>query len=208
MQVTNVQSVLVVGKVDKTRLAEALRPSERARGTDQTSAVGDIAKAGPEEQTRALALSNASGGAEQLSPEQQELVDKLAARDREVRQHEEAHARVGGSYAGQPSYTYQSGPDGKRYAVGGEVPIDIAPVSGDPEATIEKMRVVKAAALAPAEPSAADRRIAQLAETQKLEAMAELNRERADARAQDLASTAGLIAPDRAEPGSALSIAA
>ena len=56
------------------------------------------------------------------------------------------------------------GPDGNRYAIGGEVSIDVAPVDGDPEATIAKMEIVKAAALAPAEPSAQDRKVAAIAE--------------------------------------------
>lgn len=117
-----------------------------------------------------------SGG---LTDEERDVVREMAARDAEVRRHEEAHAAVGGQYAGQPSYTYQSGPDGKRYAIGGEVPIDVAPVKGDPEATIDKMETVKAAALAPAEPSGADRRIAQIADAQRLAAIADLNARRA-----------------------------
>ena len=152
--------------------------------------------------------SNASDPAAELSREEEDLINRLSARDREVRAHEEAHARVGGAYAGQPSYTFQTGPDGKRYAVGGEVPIDVAPVSGDPEATIEKMRIVKAAALAPAEPSAADRQVAQLAEAQKLQAMAELNQQRADGHGRDLSQSAALIAPGRPEAGDLISVAA
>lgn len=38
--------------------------------------------------------------------------------------------------------------------------IDTAPVAGDPEATIEKMRTIQAPALAPANPSSADRAVA------------------------------------------------
>lgn len=114
----------------------------------------------------------------QLSEDEQAVVAEMAARDAEVRRHEEAHARVGGQYASAPSYTFQTGPDGKNYAVGGEVQIDVAPVDGDPEATIDKMDVVKAAALAPAEPSAADRAVASLADRQRGAAMAELNRMR------------------------------
>lgn len=110
----------------------------------------------------------------ELSAEQQAVVDQLAARDREVRNHEEAHARVGGQYAGSPSYTFQEGPDGKQYAIGGEVPIDVSPVADDPEATIVKMEVVKAAALAPAEPSGQDRKVAALADAQRQQAIADL----------------------------------
>jgi hypothetical protein len=99
----------------------------------------------------------------------QEEIQELKARDTEVRLHEQAHARVGGQYAGSPSYEYQRGPDGNNYAVGGQVMIDVAEIPGDPAGTIDKMQTVRAAALAPAEPSGADRAIAADA-TQKIAA--------------------------------------
>ncbi|WP_240616572.1 putative metalloprotease CJM1_0395 family protein [Marinobacter fuscus] len=105
--------------------------------------------------------------------ELKQLAD-LKARDREVRTHEAAHQAVGGQYSGAISYTYQRGPDGAQYAVGGEVPIDVAPVAGDPQATIEKMRIVRAAAMAPAQPSAQDRAVAAQAMQTMLQAQAEL----------------------------------
>ena len=68
---------------------------------------------------------------------------------------------AGGRYiTGGASYTYERGPDGAEYAVGGEVGIDTSPVPGNPEATAEKMRIVRAAALAPSDPSAADLAVA------------------------------------------------
>lgn len=96
--------------------------------------------------------------------EEQEKADKekiqtLKERDQEVRIHEQAHAAVGGQYAGAPSYEFETGPDGKRYAVGGEVSIDVSEEK-DPEDTISKMQIVRAAALAPAEPSAQDYKVA------------------------------------------------
>ncbi|WP_415920324.1 putative metalloprotease CJM1_0395 family protein [Tateyamaria sp. SN6-1] len=118
-----------------------------------------------------------------LTEAQQRVVRELAARDGEVRRHEQAHAAVGGRYASAPSYTYEVGPDGKRYAVGGEVQIDTAPVDGDPEATILKMEVVKAAALAPAEPSSADRQVAAFADALRMQAVADLAAMRREVRA-------------------------
>ena len=109
---------------------------------------------------------------EQVAQQEQqdaEQIKELKARDIEVRIHEQAHSSVGGQHAGSPSYEYQRGPDGTNYAVGGEVQIDVAEIAGDPRATIEKMQTVRAAALAPAEPSGADRSIAADA-TQKLAA--------------------------------------
>ncbi|WP_203290798.1 putative metalloprotease CJM1_0395 family protein [Maricaulis parjimensis] len=109
-----------------------------------------------------------------LSEAEQKQVDALEKRDQEVRAHEQAHKAVGGEHAGAISYEYERGPDGRQYVVGGEVPIDASPVKGDPEATIEKMEQVKAAALAPAEPSGQDRKVAALADAQAAQARAEL----------------------------------
>lgn len=131
-----------------------------------------------------------AGTPEELTEEEQAQVRELKARDTEVRRHEEAHARVGGQYAGQPSYTFQTGPDGKRYAIGGEVPIDLAPVPDDPQATIAKMDVVIAAALAPAEPSGQDRKVAALASRQRLEAAADLADQRREAQNPEAAESA------------------
>lgn len=110
---------------------------------------------------------------QQLELEQQQIKE-LKARDTEVRVHEQAHASVGGQYAGSPSYEYQRGPDGNNYAVGGEVQIDVSEIPGDPQATIDKMQTVRAAALAPAEPSSADRAIAADATQKMAAAQAEL----------------------------------
>jgi hypothetical protein len=85
-----------------------------------------------------------------------EQIQELAARDREVRAHEQAHAAVAGQYGSSPTYTFVRGPDGVSYAVGGEVQIDTAPISGDPEATLRKAQQLRRAANAPAEPSGQD----------------------------------------------------
>ncbi len=120
---------------------------------------------------------------------QQELseIQQLSARDMEVRNHELAHAAVGGSYAGAPSYEYQTGPDGKKYAVGGEVSIDVSK-GATPQETIEKMQTVKAAALAPAEPSSQDRKVAAEASQNIAEARVELVRE-SEQKRQDAAES-------------------
>lgn len=99
-----------------------------------------------------------------LSEDQKKQVRELKNRDQEVKAHEAAHMAAGGSCVrGGATYSYQVGPDGKRYAVGGEVSIDASSVSGDPEETIMKMQTVKRAALAPAQPSGQDRAVASQA---------------------------------------------
>ena len=114
----------------------------------------------------------------ELSDDQKAQVDRLKKTDREVRAHEAAHKNAGGQYAGSASFSYAVGPDGNRYAVGGEVPIDVAPIEGDPEATLAKLDVVIAAALAPAKPSAQDRKVAAAAISARNQARAELAEKR------------------------------
>jgi SprA family protein len=121
-----------------------------------------------------------SKDANKLSPEEEEVVTKLQRRDTEVRRHERAHASAGGAHTGAPSYQFQTGPDGQRYAVGGEVAIDTAPVRGNLKATIVKMEQVKSAALAPANPSGQDRAVASAAEASRLQAEAALREQKAD----------------------------
>ncbi len=123
------------------------------------------------------AETNDDADADGLTEAEEKQVQELKQRDREVRAHEQAHARVGGAYASAPTYTFQQGPDGKRYAVGGEVQIDTS-TERTPEATIRKMRVVISAALAPAEPSGQDLRVAQQARSQLSEAQAELRQQK------------------------------
>lgn len=99
-------------------------------------------------------------GTSSLSSEELKQLRQLKSRDIEVRTHEQAHLSAAGQYAaGSASFTYQQGPDGTRYAIGGEVSIDISKANS-PEATIEKMQTIRRAALAPANPSPADRQIA------------------------------------------------
>ncbi len=107
----------------------------------------------------------------------QQEIQQLRSQDRQVRAHERSHKAAAGAHAGPVSYTYTTGPDGRRYAVAGEVPIDVSPVEGDPDATILKMQQVRSAALAPAEPSAADRRVAAKAQQVEREAQAEKRQE-------------------------------
>ena len=126
----------------------------------------------------------AQQNSQKLREQQQQTseIQQLKARDRAVRAHELAHTSVGGRYAGSANLTYQRGPDGILYATGGEVPIDVSVVPGDPQATIEKMQVVRRAALAPLNPSATDRAVAAAASAKAAKAAAELAKLRAEER--------------------------
>lgn len=146
------------------------RAGKAATGKDATPS----GEAGQKDSTQtATPKSEAAREQEQVEADRV-VIEQLKARDREVRVHEAAHAAVGGQYAGSPSLQYTRGPDGKNYATGGEVGISTSAVSGDPQATIEKARVIRAAAMAPAQPSAQDRRVAAEATQMEVEARTEL----------------------------------
>ncbi len=116
-------------------------------------------------------------GTQELTEAEQKRVEELKRIDKEVRQHEQAHQSAAGAYARGKSFTYTLGPDNKRYAVSGEVKIDLSEVPNDPRATIEKMRVVQRSAMAPQEPSSQDRQVAARARQIEARAQRELRQQ-------------------------------
>lgn len=152
------------------------------RQTDQTSQSQNIQSSNPPQVNRQSARSaqnqssDPTAGRQELTPEEKEQIRELQARDREVRAHEQAHKTAGGPYASPPSYETVRGPDGRQYAVAGEVKIDSSP-ENNPEDTIRKMEIVIRAALAPAQASPQDRQVAQQARQQLVQAQAELRQQ-------------------------------
>jgi hypothetical protein len=141
-----------------------------AAGAQGTAKAGGVALA-----AGAAKTAGAGGDSVQLSPEAKALVAKLQARDSDVRAHEAAHVAAGGGLiTGGISFALESGPDGRQYAVGGEVSIDTSAVAGDPRATLVKAQQIEAAALAPADPSGQDVSVASQAEAMAGRASAEL----------------------------------
>ncbi len=216
-----------VKELEKGAAERPLATDDRQRGAANSSANVTLYDANGKETETQQAITGEQGergeqeekqeSGQQSEQEQQQQqaeqreIRELQARDQEVRAHEQAHAIVGGRYASAPSYDYQQGPDGKRYAVGGEVQIDLAPVPGDPAATVQKMQQVKAAALAPAEPSAADRSIAAEAGQRLLQAQAELIAEKSlltkSANSDDSVTAEGEAATEQqANPSNATEI--
>ena len=127
----------------------------------------------PEQESHSAVQQSPDG--QKLSNEDLKQLQELKSRDREVRAHEAAHmAAAGGLVRGAASFTYQQGPDGQRYAVGGEVSIDTSGVHGDPEATLQKALTIQAAAMAPAQPSSQDLAVAAAAAQMAAQARAEL----------------------------------
>lgn len=156
--------------------------NEQSSNTGQGNAESDTTGTNEENQEQDQDPSEPrSITGEKLTEEEQKQVEELKARDREVRRHEAAHKAAAGQYAtGGPTYTYQRGPDGKQYAVGGEVQIDTSPIEGDPAATIRKMGTIRRAALAPTEPSSQDRAVAADAAQKAQKARQELREQKAE----------------------------
>lgn len=136
-------------------------------------------------------------GNHSLTQDEQREVEQLKRRDREVRAHEAAHLAAAGRHArGGASYEYERGPDGRQYAVGGEVQIDTSKPD-DPQQALQKAQQIRAAALAPAQPSSQDRAVAAQAAVMASEARAELAQEHKSERSEATAQ------PDEQERGRA-----
>jgi len=154
---------------------------------DDEEQVDSASQTQEDEATQKDAQPSASDAESMLTPDEMLLVEKLKRIDSEVRAHEMAHIAAGSEYiTSGATFSYRQGPDGKRYAVGGEVSIDTAPEPGDPKATLQKMRRVRAAALAPAQPSSQDLKVASNAASQAAKAMAEITQLMADEQANQM----------------------
>ena len=138
-----------------------------------------------EQMSRAASDLREGKGRERASPteyslEEQREIAALTATDRKVRAHERAHVAVGGELVrGAANFSYQIGPDGKRYAVAGEVSIDTSE-GRTPEETLPKAQRIRDTALAPADPSPQDRRVAALATQMQMQASIEIAMRRSE----------------------------
>jgi len=152
-------------------------PAKRFVGTR----VGGGGVAAPVDSARPLDDPEQNASARRLESRENQELQYLRARDQEVRAHERAHIAAGGRHVrGGAQFDYQRGPDGRMYAIGGEVSIDTAPVPNDPQATLEKAQVIQRAALAPAEPSSQDISVAGQARQMAVQARVEIARQRAE----------------------------
>lgn len=185
------------GASESTEPSETTDTSEATASTEQSEADSSSQKA-----QASLARPRGNDG-EPLTDDEIQTVQDLEARDQEVRNHEMAHIAASGGYAkGGASFSYQTGPDGKRYAVGGEVSIDTS-AERDPQKTVAKMQAVRRAAMAPAEPSAQDRHVAAKAAQQEARAMQEMMKERMAERPSPTASSDETEAAGDTESGEA-----
>ncbi|MDX2111799.1 MAG: putative metalloprotease CJM1_0395 family protein [Verrucomicrobiota bacterium] len=140
--------------------------------------------------TRNVGAATPSGTRKVLSTDESKEVSRLQKRDADVRAHEQAHISAGGGLVrGGASYKYQQGPDGKSYAVGGEVQIELS--SGKtPSETAAKARQARSAALAPANPSAQDKAVAAKAAQLEQKALSQQTEEALSTDGSQAAATA------------------
>jgi hypothetical protein len=120
----------------------------------------------------------------QLTQEEQAEVRELQKRDREVRAHEAAHRGAAGGLVSGGNYSYKRGPDGRNYAVGGEVSIRM-PSTDNPRERVRLAETVRRAALAPADPSPQDRQVAAQASAMAAQARGEIQAEQRQQMAQN-----------------------
>ncbi|WP_020407596.1 putative metalloprotease CJM1_0395 family protein [Hahella ganghwensis] len=157
--------------VDAAGVRQGIEPTEGQQTSGETGQQSSPQSPDRESPDQSQRSSQPAG---QISDEELAVISELSSRDREVRSHEQAHLSVGGIYASAPQFSYERGPDGRTYAVAGEVSIDASTVPGNPDATIRKLEQVRRAALAPAEPSPQDRRVAAQANQGIIQARADL----------------------------------
>ncbi len=93
------------------------------------------------------------------SKEDEDFLQRLKERDQEVRTHEQTHAAVLGPYAGAIQYHYQVGPDGRAYAIGGSIEVDMSR-EANPAADFLKAQTIARAAISAGDPSHADMAVA------------------------------------------------
>ncbi len=162
-------------------------PAQQAKSHDHDEKKAETREPGNAEKpaTKVTLSQEAKSSLQELSDSEKNEVAQLKARDAEVRAHEAAHVgAAGGNTSGGIQYEFERGPDNRQYAVGGHVSIDTAPIAGDPAKTIQKAETVRRAALAPADPSSADKQVAAKASQTAAKARIELATEKQEAHAE------------------------
>ncbi|MDD3518384.1 MAG: putative metalloprotease CJM1_0395 family protein [Chromatiales bacterium] len=161
----------------------AFTPTERRPGPDRPGGGGSVL---PSEILRPLddpEQAAPRGKTEEDPTKEREdaaRTQELKDRDAQVRAHERAHVMAGGSLVrGGANFTYEKGPDGQMYAVGGEVKIDTSS-ERTPEETLDKAERIIQAAMAPVDPSPQDRAVAAQAAQMAAQARVDVARQQAE----------------------------
>ena len=169
--------------IPQTAVSSSSDSSAKANGTSSDNS-SDKASSAQDASSGNDNKKNTTVDGKELTDAEQQQLDELKSRDSEVRQHELAHQSAGGQYASSPSYDYQTGRDGKKYAIGGHVNIDVSEES-TPQKTAQKMQQVIQAARAPAEPSGQDLKVASEAQQKLAEAQTQMMQESMQSQSSD-----------------------
>ncbi|MDR3352453.1 MAG: hypothetical protein LBO00_05505 [Zoogloeaceae bacterium] len=181
-------------------------PVEEAREREKESRPPQDTSAQDAQETETDAQENRrpQDTQDDLAEEERREVEELKTTDRKVRQHEQMHIAAGqGLITSGPSYEFTTGPDGQRYVVGGEVGIDTSK-GRTPEETLRRAARIRAAALAPPDPSPQDRSVAAKAGQMQMEAAQEIAQqqmEKAKGASGTEGTTAETEAPEPELPG-------
>lgn len=188
--ITKISSINDINRIYQNSTNNSLQNFENAKANTKS----DSLTLSDKSKDKVQESKNAGNSEQSLSEEEKAVVQKLKQRDEEVKRHEQAHLSAGGGLVrGGASFSYQTGPDGMKYAIGGEVQIDISSEE-DPKATITKMQQVKRAALAPSDPSSQDRAVAAMASKIEAQAAAEL-REQTSGQSSSKGSSNSNVSP-------------
>ena len=137
----------------------------------------------PKEESESDGEKPRAAGDASLDEADQSMLQELRSTDQKVRAHEQAHASAGGHNV---RYDYQTGPDGRQYAVGGTTDIEVYASSTDANGKLAQAAKMRAAALAPADPSAQDMNVAAKASRMEMDA----RREKANAELEEMVASA------------------
>jgi hypothetical protein len=120
------------------------------------------------------------GSGENIPEELDPRIRRFREIEKDVLAHEAAHAVSAGGMGWPVVYRYATGPDGRRYIVGGHVMISV-PKGRTPEEQLRILSRVIGAALANPDPSPGDKAVARWAARAELEALRELQAARRNA---------------------------
>jgi hypothetical protein len=175
----DISLAMQTGLVNTASAVERAAPGSQSSNPEKSPSGGAYAdstatSATRESTTQRPVSENAESG--QLTQEEQAEVRELQKRDQEVRAHEAAHRSAAGGLVSGGSYSYTRGPDGRSYAVAGEVSIRM-PSTNDPSERVRQAETVRRAALAPADPSPQDRQVAAQASAMAAQARSDIQAE-------------------------------
>ena len=159
-----------------------------------------IALYNTEQQSSSDSEENSGNTEEELTQQEKQEVSELKMTDSEVRAHENAHkAAAAGLTTSAPNYEYETGPDGKKYAVAGDVNVSYKH-SDDPEVNLRNAQQLKASALAPADPSSQDRKVAAQADREIAQARQDILEEQRQMSEEEEESSSNISDINSTEP--------